>query len=86
MGFNQGCSDHDGSLVGSHRLVRSDLCSVDQLDYPLMSKQWYVVHTLTGQEEKVKTSLQRVIESRACADAIVQVLVPMEKVSEVKAG
>ena len=51
-----------------------------------MPKQWYVVHTLTGQEEKVRTSLQRVIESGTCAEAIAQVLVPMEKVSEVKAG
>ncbi len=51
-----------------------------------MPKQWFVVHTLTGQEEKVKTSLQKVIDAGTCGDAIAQVLVPMEKVSEVKAG
>ena len=48
--------------------------------------QWYVVHTLTGQEEKVRTTLQREIDSGQFAGAIAQVLVPMEKVSEVKAG
>jgi transcriptional antiterminator NusG len=51
-----------------------------------MEKRWYVVHTLTGQEEKVRASLQRVIEGGAAAEGIAQVLVPMEKVSEVKAG
>ena len=49
-------------------------------------KRWFVVHTLTGQEERVKTSLQKSIDAGLCGDAISQVLVPMEKVSEVKAG
>ena len=31
-----------------------------------MPKQWYVVHTLTGQEDKVKASLQKVIDSQKC--------------------
>ena len=51
-----------------------------------MAKSWYVVHTLTGQEEKVRTSLQKVIDSTQHGEAIAQVLVPMEKISEVKAG
>ena len=51
-----------------------------------MAKQWFVVHTLTGQEEKVKTSLQKAIDAKLCGDSISQVLVPMERVSEVKAG
>ncbi len=51
-----------------------------------MSRQWYVVHTLTGQEEKVRASLQRAIDSGKCGEAVAQVVVPMEKVSEVKGG
>ncbi|MBI3312328.1 MAG: transcription termination/antitermination factor NusG [Candidatus Omnitrophica bacterium] len=51
-----------------------------------MPKQWYVVHTLTGQEDRVRTSIQKVIESGKLGEAVSQVLVPMEKVSEVKAG
>ncbi len=51
-----------------------------------MAKQWYVIHTLTGQEDKVKASLQKVIDSGKCGEAVAQVLVPMEKVSEVKGG
>jgi transcriptional antiterminator NusG len=51
-----------------------------------MSKQWYVVHTLTGQEERVRASLQKAIEAGRFGDTISQVLVPMEKVSEVREG
>ncbi len=56
------------------------------MDDPLTQKLWYVIHTLTGQEEKVKTSLQRLIDSGSAGGNIDQVLVPMEKVSEVKGG
>ncbi len=52
----------------------------------MMEKKWYVVHTLTGQEEKVRGSLQRLVDASAGEGPIQQVLVPMEKVSEVKAG
>jgi transcription termination/antitermination protein NusG len=51
-----------------------------------MVRQWYVVHTLTGQEERVRTSIQKAIEAGKFGDTISQVLVPMEKVSEVKGG
>ena len=51
-----------------------------------MDLHWYVIHTLTGQEEKVRTALQRIIETNTSGGSIAQVLVPMEKVSEVKAG
>ena len=48
--------------------------------------QWYVVHTLTGQEEKVRAALQKAIDSGQTGGTVGQVLVPMEKVSEVKGG
>lgn len=51
-----------------------------------MEKRWYVVHTLTGQEEKVKSSLEKIMTASQGGDPIAQVLVPMEKISEVKAG
>ena len=51
-----------------------------------MSKNWYVVHTQTGYEDRVKKSLDGKI--KACLDGgnIAQVLVPIEQISEVKAG
>ncbi len=51
-----------------------------------MESLWYVIHTLTGQEDKVRVSLQKAIELGQFQGNVSQVLVPMEKVSEVKAG
>ena len=50
-----------------------------------MQSQWFVIHTLTGQEEKVRTSLEKAIQAGKCV-GVAQVVVPMEKVSEVKGG
>ena len=49
-------------------------------------KKWYVVHTQTGYENKAKLSLLARAEREGCADRIPQVLIPTEKVSEVKSG
>ncbi len=51
-----------------------------------MEKHWYVIHTLTGQEEKVRLSLERAIASGKCGKSLEKVMVPMEKISEVKGG
>lgn len=51
-----------------------------------MAKRWYVVHTLTGQEDKVKSSIEKKLSQGELKDLISQVLVPTEKVSEVKDG
>ena len=49
-------------------------------------KQWYVVHTQTGLENKVKTSLENKITSGGLQDLIIKVIIPIEQVSEVRAG
>ena len=51
-----------------------------------MPKKWYVVQTLSGQERKVKTSLENRVQIEELADLISQVVLPTESVSEVKAG
>lgn len=51
-----------------------------------VAKSWYVIHTLTGQEDRVRSALEGKIASGAAAGLIGQVLIPMEKVSEVKGG
>jgi transcriptional antiterminator NusG len=51
-----------------------------------MAKNWYVLHTLTGQEEKVKTNLLSRLELSDIKDQVSQVLIPTEVVSEVKSG
>ena len=51
-----------------------------------MAKHWYVIHTQTGYEDKVKTALDAKVKSGLAKDTISQVLVPVEQVSEVKGG
>ncbi len=51
-----------------------------------MSHKWYVIHTLTGQEEKVKTTIENKIQDGVLKDKVFQVLIPTEQVSEVKDG
>lgn len=48
---------------------------------------WYVVHTYSGYENKVKANIEKTIENRPqFKDQILEIRVPMEEVSEVKNG
>jgi transcriptional antiterminator NusG len=51
-----------------------------------MSKNWYVIHTYSGYENKVKANLEKRVESMNMEDKIFQVLVPMEDELEIKDG
>ncbi len=51
-----------------------------------MAKKWYVVHTQTGKESRVKINLENKIKTAGAEDLISQVLVPTETVSEIRAG
>ncbi|EDS76456.1 antitermination protein NusG [Clostridium novyi A str. 4552] len=48
--------------------------------------RWYVVHTYSGYENKVKVNLEKTIENRGLHDLIHDIQVPMEEVVEVKDG
>ena len=47
---------------------------------------WYVVHTYSGYENKVKADLEKTIENRRLQDQILEVSVPLQDVIEVKSG
>ena len=49
-----------------------------------MRSQWFVIQTLSGQEQKVKESIEKRIKPDEMQDFIKEVLVPMEKVVEVR--
>lgn len=51
-----------------------------------MEKRWYVVHTYSGYENKVKTNLEKRVESMGMQDKIFRVLVPMEEEIVTKDG
>jgi transcription termination/antitermination protein NusG len=48
--------------------------------------QWFVIHTLSGQEQKVKDSIEKRIKVEEMGEWIKEVLIPTEKVAEVKKG
>ena len=45
---------------------------------------WYVVHTYSGYENKVKANIEKTIENRHLEDQILEVRVPMQDVVEVR--
>lgn len=47
---------------------------------------WYVVHTYSGYENKVKANIEKTIENRHLEEQILEVRVPMEEVVEMKNG
>ncbi|MBR3224382.1 MAG: transcription termination/antitermination factor NusG [Atopobiaceae bacterium] len=51
-----------------------------------MAKRWYVVHTYSGYENKVKADLEHRIETYGVSDLIVDIQIPVEKVIEIKDG
>ena len=48
--------------------------------------KWYVVHTYSGYENKVKTDLEKTIKNRELEDYIFDIVVPMEEQIEIKDG
>ena len=51
-----------------------------------MAFKWYVIRTYSGHENKVKTNLDKIVQSRGMQDRIGQVNIPTIKVAEMKNG
>ncbi len=47
---------------------------------------WYVVHTYSGHENKVKVNIEKLVENRGMQDLVLSVVVPTEDVVEMKNG
>ena len=50
------------------------------------TKRWYVVHTYSGHENKVKTNIERAIAQAGLSESVDRVLIPTESVAEMKNG
>ncbi len=48
--------------------------------------QWYVVHTYSGYENKVKANIEKIVENRNMQEQIIQVAVPTSESTEIKNG
>ena len=51
-----------------------------------MEKEWYVIHTYAGYENKVKANLEKRVESMNMEENIFRVVVPMENEVQIKGG
>ncbi len=56
----------------------------DELEEP--NRRWFVIHTYSGYENKVKTNLEHRIESMGVGDKIYDVVIPTEEEVEIKDG
>ena len=51
-----------------------------------MAKRWYVIHTYSGYENKVKNDLEHLIETYGLENVVVDIKIPTEEVTEIKEG
>lgn len=51
-----------------------------------LEPRWYVVHTYSGYENKVKTDLEKTVKNRELEDYIFDIVVPLEEQIEIKDG
>ncbi len=51
-----------------------------------LEPKWYVVHTYSGYENKVKTDLEKTVKNRELEDYFFEIVVPMEEQIEIKNG
>lgn len=51
-----------------------------------MAQHWYVVHTYSGYEDKVKASIEEQFKAKGLSSAMTELRIPTEDVVEVKAG
>ena len=58
---------------------------MSQKDYDMIPR-WYVVHTYSGYENKVKTDLEKTIKNRELEEFFFEIVVPMEEQIEIKDG
>ena len=64
--------------------VIADVADVVSDDLPDSSKgKWYVLHTYSGHENKVKASIEMMVENRGLQDYIFEVYIPMDETVEV---
>ena len=51
-----------------------------------LEPKWYVIYTYSGYENKVKSTLEKIVENRGMEDKIQDIIIPMEEEIEIKEG
>jgi transcriptional antiterminator NusG len=64
----------------------AEVAALDDAHPSETSHQWFVIHTYSGYENKVKTNLEKRVTSMGMGDRVFQVIVPEDEAVEVKDG
>jgi transcriptional antiterminator NusG len=72
----------DEALVGADDVAAED----EEFTTPLDDRQWFVIHTYSGYENKVRTNLEHRVDSMGVQDKIFQIVIPTEEEVEIKDG
>jgi transcription termination/antitermination protein NusG len=72
--------------VANERTGQIHLVQAEQKEGSVMAKQWYIVHTYSGFEKKVKESLEGRVAAFGLQDKIGRMIIPTESVVEVRGG
>lgn len=51
-----------------------------------LEPKWYVIYTYSGYENKVKSTLEKIVENRGMEEKIQEIIIPMEEEIEIKDG
>jgi len=76
----------EDQLDSSGQGVGGGVVGVDESAAALDDRKWYVIHTYSGYENKVRTNLEHRVESMGVQDKIFQVVIPTEEEVEIKDG
>ncbi len=78
----------DQAMVAASLEAQDGAGEEEQLDESAISDEarWYVAHTYSGYENKVKVNIEKTIENRHLENQIFEVRVPMQDVIEIKNG
>lgn len=86
---DEGPGDHRVKVLSERNSDKTISVSGDDVDRPVKKaprRRWYIVHTYSGHENKVKVNLERRIESMNMQDKIFRVEVPNKTVTKIKDG
>lgn len=83
--FNEDISNENED-INENNIIEEDFTNAsfyENTSIPKEKPKWYVIHTYSGYENKVKANIEKIVENRDMYDVISEVIVPIQNVVEV---
>ncbi len=78
-GLGSGFEDENEKEITNGTEAETEAETEDETEESSVKKDWYVIHTYAGYEKRVKTNLERRVDSMDMKDKIFRIMVPTEK-------